>query len=378
MPDRENKPLARSVRFDKGQKGFSLVEILIALVIFLIVTAAIYGLLQVGRIDRNRSSRRSDIMKNARVAVHLIGRDALNAGLGYHRKGAYGPDNLLNTLFGFPADPDVERDNISAVVAANDLLPNSLLTNPAARTDMVVFAYRDVDFNGGDVLPLRSVASPTGFPSTPRLESNVPGGMSVGEVHDLYLIESESSQVAIMATNIEGTDYVDAAPGDPLGINQPLDGVGPDASVLRPCASVDEEYCTTYNSTNTSLRRFFLVSYHVKADGTLVRTTYGNNRGGADDEQIQEQPMAYHVEDLQIQYVLESGKVTDAPTAASPGPDGDWDTTADNLPDELNLIRQITITLKVQATEADEQTGRPETITLNATFSTRNMEYDAG
>ena len=51
--------------------GFSLIEVIISMVIFLIVTTAIYGLLQVARVDRNRSSRRADILKNARVAVHL-------------------------------------------------------------------------------------------------------------------------------------------------------------------------------------------------------------------------------------------------------------------------------------------------------------------
>ncbi len=68
----------------KSERGFTLLEMLVAMVVFLIVTGSIYGLLQVGRIDRNRAGRRSDIMKDARAAIHLIGRDALNAGLSYH------------------------------------------------------------------------------------------------------------------------------------------------------------------------------------------------------------------------------------------------------------------------------------------------------
>jgi prepilin-type N-terminal cleavage/methylation domain-containing protein len=96
--NRTNSDPGSCIRND--QRGFSLLELMIAMVIFLIVTAAIYGLMQVGRIDRNRSSRRSDVMKNARVAIHLIGRDALNAGFGYHRRGAIAPDNFLSTTFG--------------------------------------------------------------------------------------------------------------------------------------------------------------------------------------------------------------------------------------------------------------------------------------
>ena len=36
------------------KKGFTLVELLVAMTIFLIVTAVVYGMLQIGRVDRNR------------------------------------------------------------------------------------------------------------------------------------------------------------------------------------------------------------------------------------------------------------------------------------------------------------------------------------
>ena len=48
---------------DKSQRGFSLIEMLVAMVIFLIITSAIYGLLAMGRTSRNRSSRRTDVLK---------------------------------------------------------------------------------------------------------------------------------------------------------------------------------------------------------------------------------------------------------------------------------------------------------------------------
>ena len=48
----------------------------------MIIVGTIYGLLQIGLIDRNRASRRSDVLKNARAAMHLISRDALNDMMG--------------------------------------------------------------------------------------------------------------------------------------------------------------------------------------------------------------------------------------------------------------------------------------------------------
>lgn len=381
-----------TVSHDAGSQGFTLVELVVAMVLFLIVTASIYGLLEVGRMDRNRSSRRSDILKNARIAIHLIGRDALNGGLGYHRRGAVAPDGFLNAQFGIFADADTDRDLVTSIMVGNDVFANDLSDDPADRTDTVVFTSRDLNFNSpppspgivpvGEVIELSDVSFPGGSPATPRLKAKTATGAAAAAQYDLYLIESETSQVAIMATAVSGTDTIDAAPGDPLGLNQPLNGVGSAGSVLRKCnpptaddPPVLDENCTTYIAglNSATLKRFFMVSYSVTQDGTLLRTVYGNNRGGGAADQVIVQPLAYNVQDLQFRYVLEDGTVTDDPVA---GPDGDLG-TADDDQDAVNRVRQITVTVRVQSTEADEQTRRPEVITLNATFSTRNMEYDA-
>ena len=101
---------------------------------------------------------------------------------------------------------------------------------------------------------------------------------------------------------------------------------------------------------------------------------FGNNTGNPSDQQIQEQPLAYNVQDLQLRYVLNDGRVTDNPAAGVDDIVG----TADDNPNDVNLITQITVTVKVAANENDEQTGKPAVITLNATFSTRNLQYDIG
>ena len=84
--------------------------------------------------------------------------------------------------------------------------------------------------------------------------------------------------------------------------------------------------------------------------------------------------MAYNVEDFQIRYVLEDGRVLDNPSVGTDGLVG----TLDDDWQGFNKIRQITITVKVQSSEIDEKSGKPETITFTSTFSTRNLEYDAG
>lgn len=338
-----------------AESGFSIVEMIVAMVIFMVVIGTVYGLLQVGLIDRNRSSRRSDVLKNARAAVHLIGRDTLNAGLSYNKSGALVPDDFISTHLGIPVDTDSERDTLTSIIGGNNLFFNILNSDPAVRTDLIAFAYRDSNFNAGNVISLKDAGAVSGAPETVRLQTTTAGATNTREF-DMYLVESDSSQVAVMATGRPDLNQIDIAPGDPLNMNQPLNGTGTSASLLQKCTATVTENCTTYVA---SVKRFFWVAYRVKSDGTLVRLIFGNNTGAARNEQIQEMPIAYNIEDFQIRYVLEDGTTTDQPA-------------------NFNLVRQITVVLKVQATENDEQLGVPETITLTSTFSTRNLEYDAG
>lgn len=355
----------------RAEQGFSLVEMIVAMVVFMIIIGSIYGLLQVGLIDRNRASRRSDVLKNARAAMHLISRDALNAGLSYNKNGARVPDNFISTRLGLLPDVDDERDILTSVIGGNNLFFNILNADANTRTDLIAFAYRDNDFNGGDAISISSRLDVTGDPANVRLQSP-PTEARNAKGFDLYLVESDRSQVAVMATAVPTTRTIDFAPGDPLGMNQPLNGSGSNVSLLRTCdpPAIDSD-CSNYSAL---VKRFFWVAYKVKSDGTLVRMIFGNNTSRPATEQIQELPVAYNIEDFQITYVLEDGSTTENPSAGVDGIAG----TADDKPANFNLVRQLTVTIKVQASENDEQTNKPETITLNGTFSTRNLEYDAG
>ena len=353
-----------------SEKGFSLIELLVAMVIFLVVTGSIYGLLSMGSVSRNRSSRRTDVLKNARAAIHLIGRDALNAGLGYHQKGAIVPDDFLSDVLDLPVDADSNRDVLTAVIAGDNLFPNDLLDDDTDRTDIIAFAYRDLDFNNGDAIDLKDTQAGNSAADN-RLEL---GGSTTTDMRrfDLYLIEAGSTQVAVVLSDVFDNKSFDVQVGDPLGLNLPYNGIGIDGTLLKTCNPPTlEEHCITQIS---SAKKFNWVSYRVKQDGTLVRYVYANNTGGAFDEQIREQPLAYNVKDLQFEYVLADGTVTDNPAA---GADGVYGTT-DDKPNDFNLIRQVTVKIQVQSTERDEQTLEPEVIELNATFSVRNLQYDVG
>jgi prepilin-type N-terminal cleavage/methylation domain-containing protein len=366
----------KKTNLKKSESGFSLIELLVALTIFFIVIGSVYGLLEVGRVERGRASRRSDSMKNGRVSLHLIGRDALNAGLSYTRFGAQVPDDFLSSKLNFSTDTNTTRDLLTSVVPGNAVNSTTL---QADNTDMIAFVYRDVDFFGGASI---SVTNATAAPSNSNavqlttlenisLAGNPPTGTppvqkTVPNRYDLFLAESDGVRAVVMLTNIADVKKLDFAPNDPLLLNQSLSGTSAQTvSLLRKCiiGSI-ETNCMKYPA---SLKRVFIVTYKVKSDGTLVRTTYGNNTTGTATTQIQEQPIAYGVKDLQIRYTTAGGISSDDPTF--------YQGTLD--PARRNDVRQVTITLTAQD-GIDEQTGKPNYVTLDGTFSTRNLEYDAG
>ncbi len=362
----------------RSEAGIGLLEVMVAAVLFLVISGAIFGLLQVARVDRNRASRRSDTLKNARAAMHLIGRDALNAGLSYHKDGGFAPDDFLTTRLGLSQDNNTDRDRMTAIIAGNNVFTNNLQTGT---TDEISFIYRDMDFNDAKTVQLLSVAaSPSNNtiprvtlkPSTSQLCGNTLNPDPCVRVYDIFLIQTDTTQVPVMATAVPSTTTVDFAPGDPLGLNQSLQATGIAASQLRKCSASIVDNCS---SSVLLMKKFFWVSYRISSDGTLIRTTFGNNNPPATSaDQIREQPLAYGIQDMQIRYVLEDGTVTDDPSGGLDGIRG----TPPDTPGDMNLVRQITITLKVQSSEYDEQRRVPETITVTSTFATRNIVYDAG
>ncbi len=64
----------------RPQRGFSLVELMVAMTITLIVSAAIYGLLTSGSNAFRREPELADRQQNIRMAMDLIARDVFNAG----------------------------------------------------------------------------------------------------------------------------------------------------------------------------------------------------------------------------------------------------------------------------------------------------------
>jgi prepilin-type N-terminal cleavage/methylation domain-containing protein len=370
------------------EKGFSLLELLVAVVIFAMIMIAIYSLLEVGRSDRFTTLQKTESIQNVRIALNTIGRDAINAGVGYENTGAQIPDNGL-TLLNFPADANNENDSLTPVVSGNNLN----MVNGTA-TDQLTFLFVDETFNSGGAAAGAAFSADESGPPTgggggggnsfihghslplnqlidngEEVRLNSPDGNSAVRVGDVYLIAGQTGWALGMLSKTTGANGLVFKNGDALGVNRPT-ATSPIRNIFPPNPTACGGNCI---QVNASASRVNWVTYRVVDEdgngpgaGTLVRRVWGGPNGWTDS------PLAFGVENLQIQYILASGAVTDNPVA---GPDN----IAGNADDDLNIlqtVRQVVISVTVRSSEIDRRTNRPMRSTLTSRYSTRNLVYE--
>jgi prepilin-type N-terminal cleavage/methylation domain-containing protein len=333
----------------QAPSGFTVVEVMISTVIFVIVVSATYGLLEVGRAGRLNTNQRWEVLQNVRIALNAVGRDALNAGVDYPNLGAMIPSGKL-TLVGGANDNDGNPDFLTPVFAADNV--NSV---NGVMTDQVTFLYIDDSFNGGVSVPASAISAPAVTPTSVTIQNgynNTP--FSVG---DIYLISGQNATALGMLTAKGGTNSLTFANTDPLTLNS----LGANAAVNRvtPPASISRVAWVTYwvadqdgNGTGT---------------GTLMRRVYGGfNQATSAAINWTDQPLAFGIENMQIQYILADSRVVDSPAI-----------------NQMQDIRQVRITVTVRSPDPDPKNidpatrmPRPFRSTVTASFSTRNLVYE--
>jgi prepilin-type N-terminal cleavage/methylation domain-containing protein len=327
---------------DCPQSGFTILEMAVSIAIFAIVMGSIYGLLHVARGGRINTSNRAEVLQGVRVALNAVGRDAINAGVGYPNIGALIPDNKL-TLVGGASDADTTLEFLTPVYAANNL--NSV---NGTLTDEVTFLYIDDAFNGGASLPISAISDASGTNSVLTVQAGF--NNSPCSLGDLYLITGNNAAAIGMLTSKSGTNTLNFASTDPLGINSP--GAKSAIDTLIVPASLLKLTWVTYwvsdedgNGTGT---------------GTLMRRVFGSYNASTNTLiNWVDQPLAFGIEDLQIQYVLANGSVVDLPTST-----------------QMADVRQIRATVSVRSPDVDPKTNQPYRSSVTSSYSTRNLVYE--
>lgn len=341
----------------KDQKGFTLLELLVSMVIFLVVSASIWSVLRIAMQSRSVVNQQVGLVKNVRVGLNLIGRDTYNAGFGYPLKNSVVlPDNRLSQLLGLPNDFDTSRDTVPPIIAGNNITLNTFNTAPNVRTDQITFLFKDSSFNliGAGSSAVSQALNINAATTLSGIDEIIPttGSNSSCRVNDIYLITGNTGSTLGVATGLSGTNKIQFANGDPLGFNQ--------TGLLGPLRGI---------TTPASLHRVLMVTYFVTSDGILTRREYANITPAVP---FVDDPLVYGVEDFQIEYILDTGEIVENPSA---GPDGIAG-TADDTPSNLAAVRQVRFTISVRSVELNSA-GQPFRETMAVTYGTRNLGYDA-
>jgi len=339
------------------ESGFTLLELLVAMAIFMVVVGAIYAMLEVGRSDAFLTKQKTETMQNARIALNTIGRDAVNAGVGYWKSGARVPDGTLSNLLFIADDADSLDDWLTPVVPG-DGVRTTVVDGVPVQTDALTFAYMDNAFNGGTSIAVSAVNPLT---NTITVASN---SVAVGGNLYVYIIDDGKEPCLASLTKLSSTDKMVFEAGDPLQLNNP-GGAGTFSRLAQ----------------SASLKRITWVTYFVNDDNVLIRRVYGQTDelvgAGVDDGGVGgvvpvgsgdgigfvEMPLAFGVENFQVRYVMDDGTIVDDIVSAG-GVDA-------------SIIRQnirlVQVDLSLRGTQNDPKTGQPIRVQINGAFHTPNL-----
>lgn len=323
------------------------------MLIFMVAITAIYGVARIAVMQRTTASQKTDALKGARIALSYLRRDALNAGLSYHRDGGLARDGFASSLLNLANDADTDWDWLTGIMGGNNVNSNNL--NGNLKTDTIAFAYRDMSFNNGNPLDYTN----TTVQGTSVNINTVAGGAAGVNKYDLFLFETginQKTQIIGLVTDVTGGNKIQLAVGDPLNINQSATASGNNKSLLA-----------TNNGSGT-LKKFIWVSYSVTQEGILVRKTFGNKTGEPASKQIETRELIYGVKDMQVKYLLDDQTTTDDPSNNN---------NSRINQSNMNRIVQIEVILTIVPPKDNSQTPDGP-VTIKETISTRNLRYDIG
>jgi prepilin-type N-terminal cleavage/methylation domain-containing protein len=320
-----------------SQSGFSLVELLIASVVFLIMMGGILSVMRVSTALSHSTEQNLNLQENVRSAINIISSELLNAGSGL---------TFTTTTTG---TPPVTISGLPPITVPNGAFvgPRGSALNPgtlyfitpckntgqtvtrdgegnaiaAIQTDMLSF----LGGMGQSAFVNQSAAGgPTAnFGNTVYLENN--SGFRQGQV----MLFSNGAQVSLsLITGVLAGGGLQFNSGDPLGLNSAGSGGAPNPNqnaalqiqgmpppIAYPLSSITYFIDSTSNPSRPMLRRV------------------ANSVGGATAGSV----VADSIENLQVSYLVDSDANATTPNVAmnNPPPTGN----------QITLTRAVTVTI---------------------------------
>ncbi|MCU1266719.1 MAG: Prepilin-type N-terminal cleavage/methylation protein [Acidobacteria bacterium] len=343
-----------------NQAGFSLIEMMIAVTVMVLISAAVVTLMKGSMIISTANYELTDAQQSLRTSQEYINRDLMNAGDGLKTVSMiYVPSAFVASYItltpivdlGMPAGvinlgiltSDNQVPAGTAVVGAS---PATTILSTPNPTDRQTILEIDPQF-----IPI----APSTIDSTGTLIT-LPSGTDMTQftVKEIYYISSSlgGTFATITAVN-SATRQLTLANGDLYGLN--LSGA---ANLIK--------LISTNGTLPTSLQRIRLIHYYVNANKYLMRRVFGAKCSPATTcAGYQESIIAEHVLNVQFNYSLDmtdgAGNVVQ-PTA-----------TLATKSDRIN-VRQVEVTVTVETPHA-LQSGSRSQLSMSTSTSVRNMQF---
>ena len=343
----------------KSERGFSLLEVLITLVVMVVVTGAIFNLMRDSMKTSHAALELSEAQESARTGHEYINRDLVNTGDGLNSiNNIRVPQNFVTNYLTRnpitnPATPGII--NLGLITADNNVPANTpvLGTVPAVNVRVTPFLtdritilqmerpeiFTPITLAAGALLPATGVASVS------------PADINRFSAGEIYFITSAVGGAFATITARQGvgtaTPTIVFGAGDGFGLNSL--GAGGQLDVITAGATLPISIC-----------RMKVIHYYIDSNGLLMRRVFGVRNAGFNESVIAE-----HVVSLQFRYFLNlrdaNGNVVQ-PTAQLASAQQQVET------------RQVEVTLTVETPHTLEN-GQRQTISMTTSSSVRNMQF---
>ncbi len=350
-----------------NQEGFSIIEMLIAVTVMLIITAAIASLMKSSISTANATYELTDAQESLRTAQEFINRDLVSAGDGL-RSMSYIPvqTTFVQKYLSLNPVPDPSMPagvtNLGIITTDNDVPANTTVngpdpvvpTNPLVRvrfspvlTDRQTILEIDSNF-----VPISLAATAIDNTGTTITIADVDRArFTVGEIYFLTSSVGGTFGCITAVTNVAGpnstlTFAASTATTDRLGLNVPGNG----GRIFTISAG---------GTLATTLQRMKIIHYYIDSTGRLMRRVFGVSGAG-----FREGAIADHVTSVQFTYYLAND------SAGNPVAPLNRLTT---LGQQLD-VRQVEAKVSVETPHTLDKGLQPELSSTTST-SVRNMQF---
>ncbi|MFN2578591.1 MAG: type II secretion system protein J [Pyrinomonadaceae bacterium] len=282
----------------QNQAGYSMVELLIALGMTIVISAASFALFGSSMKFANTTYHITDAEQALRNAQEVMNRDLTTAGDGLRGIGTITAPLAFvqNFLTRTPVTCNDPNYPCIGIVTSDDNIPANTpipLTNPAVNfqpnSDRISMLTRDATFNNGNVVALLAGKITVSGSST---LINV-GSTNIGlfQNNEIYAITSQNSLAFGVVTNVNTATFV-------VTMNNSDGGFGLNQTSATAPVSVVSAVTSGASTLNVSIMRLQTIQYFVNENGLLIRRVYGV-RGASFIDSV----VAEHITNLQFRYL---------------------------------------------------------------------------